>query len=44
MKKIQIITNQLRMMLFENMNKRNSSYLNDLYYLDDEEPKKGRGR
>lgn len=44
MKKIQIITNQLRMMLFENMNKRNSSYLNDLYYLDDEEPKRGRGR
>lgn len=44
MKKIQIIINQLRMKLFENMNKRNNSYLNDLYYLDEEEPKRGRGR
>ena len=44
MKKISILVNQLRMKLFDNMNKRNYSAINDLYYLDDEEPKRGRGR
>ena len=44
MKKIQIVINQLRMKLFDSMAKRNYNLLNDLYYLEDEEPKKGRGR
>lgn len=44
MKKIQIVINQLRMKLFDSMTKRNYNLLNDLYYLDDEEPKRGRGR
>lgn len=44
MKKIQIVINQLRMKLFDCMSKRNYNLLNDLYYLEDEEPKKGRGR
>ena len=44
MKKIQIVINQLRMQLFDSMAKRNYKLLNDLYYLEDEEPKKGRGR
>lgn len=44
MKKIQIITNQLRMKLFELISKKNYNLVNELYYLDDEEPKRGRGR
>ena len=44
MKKVQIVINQLRMKLFDNINKRNYSNINELYYLDEEEPKKGRGR
>lgn len=44
LKKIQIVINQLRMKLFDNMNRRNYSAINELYYLDDEEPKRGRGR
>jgi len=50
-KKIQIIINQLRMKLYNVMNQRriyeqfrNSFENNDLYYLDCDEPKKGRGR
>ena len=43
-KKIQIIINQLRMKLFDSMNKNNYHYINELYYLDEEEPKRGRGR
>ena len=43
-KKIGIVINQLRMKLFDNMNRRNYSPINELYYLDDEEPKRGRGR
>ena len=43
-KKIGIVVNQLRMKLFDNMNRRNYSVINDLYYLDEEEPKRGRGR
>ena len=47
-KKIQIIINQLRIKLYNMMNQRN--FYNELvqntnlYYLDEEEPKKGRGR
>ena len=45
-KKINIILNQLKIRLYNiNMQKRiMSMYNNDLYYLDDEEPLKGRGR
>ena len=43
-KKIQIIVNQLRIKLFDNITKKNYNYLNDLYYLEDDEPKRGRGR
>ena len=49
-KKIQIIINQLRIKLYNAINQRNfynsleQSMRNDLFYLDDEEPKKGRGR
>jgi hypothetical protein len=32
------------MKLFDSMARRNYNLLNDLYYLEDEEPKKGRGR
>lgn len=41
-KKIQIIINQLRIKLYNKINTRN--IYNDLYYLDEEEPKRGRGR
>jgi len=41
-KKVQIVINQLRMKLFDNMNKRSYNPINDLYYLDEEEPKRGR--
>ena len=34
----------LRMKLFDCLNKRNYSTINELYYLDEEEPKRGRGR
>lgn len=44
MKKIQIVTTQLRMKLFDNINRRNNSYINELYYLEEDEPKRGRGR
>ena len=43
-KKIQIIINQLRMKLFDNLTKKSYKFINDLYYLEDEEPKRGRGR
>ena len=43
MKKIQIITNQLRIKLYNKINQRRA-YENDLYYLDDDEPMRGRGR
>lgn len=49
-KKIQIIINQLRIKLYNTINQRNfynqinQNIENDLYYLDDEEQKKGRGR
>jgi len=45
-KKVQIIVNQLRIRLYDKINQRRvyESINNDLYYLDDEEPKKGRGR
>ena len=45
-KKINIILNQLKIRLYNlNMQKRiMSMYNNDLYYLDEEEPLKGRGR
>ena len=45
-KKINIILNQLKIRLY-NLNMQNrimSMYNNDLYYLDEEEPLKGRGR
>lgn len=41
-KKIQIIINQLRIKLYNKINTRN--IYNDLYYLDEEEPKRGRAR
>lgn len=44
LKKIQIVINQLKMKLYDSIAKKNYNYLNDLYYLEDEEPKKGRGR
>ena len=45
-KKIKIIINQLKIKLYSlNMQKRiMEAYNKELYYLDDEEPKKGRGR
>lgn len=44
-RKIQIIINQLRIKLYNKINQRNMfERMNELYYLDDEEPKKGRGR
>lgn len=44
-RKIQIIINQLRIKLYNKINQRNIfDQMNELYYLDDEEPKKGRGR
>ena len=49
-KKIQLIINQLRIKLYNVINQRNfyqqleQRMQNDLYYLDEEEPKKGRGR
>ncbi len=45
-KKIQIIINQLRIKLYNiNMQRKIlESYNRNLYYLDEEEPKKGRGR
>lgn len=54
-KKVQIIINQLRIKLYDkvsqrriyesmNVNKNMVGINNDLYYLDEEEPKKGRGR
>ena len=42
-KKVQVIINQLRIKLYNSINKRNLYYNNDLYYLDDEEYR-GRGR
>jgi len=43
-KKVQIIINQLKMKLFDSITKKNYNFINELYYLDDEEPKRGRGR
>lgn len=44
-KKIQIIINQLRIKLYNKVSQRRLyDNVNDLYYLDEEEPKKGRGR
>ena len=44
-KKIQIIINQLRIKLYDKINQRKFyESLNNLYYLEDEEPMKGRGR
>lgn len=48
-KKIQIIINQLRIKLYDKVSHRRffesmNNSMNDLYYLDDEEPTKGRGR
>ena len=45
MKKIQVIVNQLQIKLYNKINQRKVfEHVNDLYYLDEEEPKKGRGR
>lgn len=45
MKKIQIIINQLRIRLYDKVNQRRMyETAGDLYYLDEEETKKGRGR
>ena len=45
MKKIQIIINQLRIRLYNKVNQRRIyENLNGLYYLDEDEPKIGRGR
>ena len=44
LKKIQIIVNQLRIKLFDMVTKNTYNYMNDLYYLEDDEPKRGRGR
>lgn len=55
LKKIQIIINQLRIKLYnsirrnrmyQEMNQKNRMYsgMDDLYYLEEDEPKKGRGR
>ena len=44
-KKIQIIINQLRVRLYNKISQRRFyENMNDLYYLDDDEPMKGRGR
>lgn len=44
-KKIQIIINQLRIKLYNKINQRRIyDNMTDLYYLDEDEPKKGRGR
>ena len=47
-KKIQIIINQLRIKLYDKVNQRRMfeavNNFNNLYYLDEEEPSKGRGR
>lgn len=44
-KKIQIIINQLRIKLYDKINQRRFfESMNNLYYLDDEEPMRGRGR
>lgn len=43
-KKVQIIINQLKMKLIDSITKKNYNFTNDLYYLEDEEPKRGRGR
>lgn len=44
-KKVQIIINQLRIKLYDKINqKRFFESMNNLYYLDDEEPMRGRGR
>lgn len=45
MNKIQMIINQLRIRLYNKVNARKMfENMNDLYYLDEEEPKRGRGR
>lgn len=44
-KKVQIIINQLRIKLYNKVSQRRLyENMNDLYYLDEDEPKKGRGR
>jgi len=44
-KKVQIIINQLRIKLYNKINQRRFfENMSDLYYLDEEEPQKGRGR
>lgn len=44
-KKIQMIINQLRIRLYNKINQRKIfENMSNLYYLDEEEPKKGRGR
>lgn len=44
-RKVQIIINQLRIKLYNKVNQRRMfEQMHDLYYLDDEEPKRGRGR
>ena len=44
-KKINLIVNQLKIRLYNmNMQKRLSAYNQELFYLDEEEPRKGRGR
>lgn len=44
-KKIQIIINQLRMRLYNKVQQRRIfEEMNNLYYLDEEEPQRGRGR
>lgn len=44
LKKIQIIINQLKMKLYDSINNKQYNFINELYYLDEEEPTKGRGR
>lgn len=45
MRKIQVIINQLRIRLYNKINQRRIfDQMEDLYYLDDDEPKRGRGR
>lgn len=45
MKKVQIIINQLRIKLYDKINQRRMyDSMNDLYYLDEEQSKRGRGR
>lgn len=44
-RKLQVVINQLRIKLYNSISlKRMFQVSNDLYYLDEEEPKKGRGR